>query len=168
MADEYNGEHSEEGATVADVDTSASVAPSLGDDVSEEARNLAETTDNSGLLSLSVQSTAKNTGSRVAVPGSRHWSLCRWAHRLRELLENLDPNTGMAFVLATHLSTEHRSHLGEIPEPVHQDAGTSPWRMARGRNRIIFTCCSRISYFNCGVAFLRGRTAQRQPQRDGR
>lgn len=33
---------------------------------------------------------------------------------LQEVLENLDPATGMTFVLVTHLSPDHRSYLSEI------------------------------------------------------
>lgn len=33
---------------------------------------------------------------------------------IQQILENLDPDTGMAFVLVTHLSPDHRSYLGEI------------------------------------------------------
>ncbi|UWZ86939.1 CheR family methyltransferase [Occallatibacter riparius] len=35
---------------------------------------------------------------------------------LREILENLDPNTGMAFVLVTHMAPNQRSFLSEILE----------------------------------------------------
>jgi len=34
----------------------------------------------------------------------------------REILENLDPNTGMAFVLVTHLAPDQKSFLSEIVE----------------------------------------------------
>jgi len=45
----------------------------------------------------------------------------------RELLESLDAETGMAFVLVTHLSPDHKSYLSEIVErytrmPVHHVA----------------------------------------------
>lgn len=34
----------------------------------------------------------------------------------REILENLDPNTGMSFVLVTHLAPDQKSFLSEIVE----------------------------------------------------
>ena len=50
----------------------------------------------------------------------------------REILENLDPNTGMAFVLVTHMAPDQKSFLSEIVErytrmPVsHIEDGTRP------------------------------------------
>ena len=50
----------------------------------------------------------------------------------REILENLDPNTGMSFVLVTHLAPDQKSFLSEIVErytqmPVsHIEDGTRP------------------------------------------
>ncbi|HEX5283231.1 MAG TPA: CheR family methyltransferase [Bryocella sp.] len=71
--------------------------------------------DSSG--SLSVESTSEeNLAPALPYPVVAFGASAGGLPALQEILENLNPNTGMAFVLVTHMSPDHKSYLTEILE----------------------------------------------------
>ena len=71
--------------------------------------------DGSALLSVSVEPNAEVFREpALPYPVVAVGASAGGLPAFQEILENLDPATGMAFVLVTHLSADHRSHLGEI------------------------------------------------------
>ncbi|MFP5277189.1 MAG: CheR family methyltransferase [Acidobacteriota bacterium] len=76
-------------------------------------------------LALSVESAAEQQQSPALLyPVVGFGSSAGGLQALQEILQDLDPNTGMAFVLVTHLAPDQKSYLSEILErytqmPVH-------------------------------------------------
>jgi two-component system CheB/CheR fusion protein len=71
--------------------------------------------DGTALLSLSVEASGPELQPpALAYPVVAIGASAGGLQAVRELLENLDPETGMAFVLVTHLSPDHKSFLKEI------------------------------------------------------
>lgn len=68
-------------------------------------------------LALSVDGTAENAqGPALLYPVVGFGASAGGLQAFREILENLDPHTGMAFVLVTHLLPNQKSALAEIVE----------------------------------------------------
>ncbi|HZP04369.1 MAG TPA: CheR family methyltransferase [Terracidiphilus sp.] len=68
-------------------------------------------------LALTVESVAKEQQSPALLyPVVGFGASAGGLQAFKEILENLDPNTGMSFVLVTHLAPDQRSFLSEIVE----------------------------------------------------
>ena len=97
--------------------------------------------DRMARITLTVESSAEEQQSpSLPYPVVAFGASAGGLQAFREILENLNPTTGMAFVLVTHLAPDQKSFLSEIIErytqmPVHSiEDGQRP-------NRITFTSC---------------------------
>lgn len=91
---------------------------SLGQpDGSSQSDAVSLTNSGSGFLSVSIQSNAELREPSLPYPVVAFGASAGGLIALREILENLDPATGMAFIIVTHLSPDHPSLLTQIIEP---------------------------------------------------
>ncbi|HEV2576452.1 MAG TPA: CheR family methyltransferase [Acidobacteriaceae bacterium] len=78
---------------------------------------IAEAELGASLPDLSVESTGQaNQAPALPYPVVGFGASAGGLTAFREVLENLNPDTGMAFVLVTHMAPDHRSYLTEILE----------------------------------------------------
>lgn len=87
--------------------------------VSEEQREMEEIAEAGALVApaISIESQAEeNQAPSLQYPVVGFGASAGGLQAFREVLENLDPNTGMSFVLVTHLAPDQKSFLLEIVE----------------------------------------------------
>ncbi|MGH9590184.1 MAG: CheR family methyltransferase [Terracidiphilus sp.] len=96
-----------------------------GDGAGQEGHAGEEQTGRDAASGLSIETLAEEQQApALPYPVVAFGSSAGGLQALKEILENLDPDTGMAFVVITHLAPDQRSFLSEIIErytqmPVH-------------------------------------------------